>query len=86
VADLTAQWRLGDVQLFRGLPEIEVFRDSDEISNVTQFHAEDSIPVGVHSRITFRPDTQHPAGENPEKPPHMTAKDGKPSDKRRRTR
>ena len=38
LADLTAQWRLRDVQLLRGFPEVEVFRDGDEVANVTQFH------------------------------------------------
>ena len=36
--DLTAQRWLRNVQLLRSLPEIEVFRNGDEVSNVTQFH------------------------------------------------
>ena len=35
VTDLTAQGWLRDVQLLSGFSEVEVFRDGDEISNVT---------------------------------------------------
>jgi hypothetical protein len=38
LTDLTTQRRLRDVQLLSSLREVEVFRDGDEVSNVTQFH------------------------------------------------
>jgi hypothetical protein len=36
--DLPAQRWLGNVQLLRGLAEIEVFRDGEKVTDVTQFH------------------------------------------------
>jgi hypothetical protein len=38
LADLTAQGWLRDVELLRGLTEVEVFRDGNEVANVTEFH------------------------------------------------
>jgi hypothetical protein len=38
MANLAAQRRLCDMQLFSGLREVEVFRDGDEVPNVTQLH------------------------------------------------
>jgi len=38
LANLPAQRRLRDMQLLRGLPEVKVLGNSNEVSDVTQFH------------------------------------------------
>ena len=50
LADLTAQRRLCDVQLLRGLAKVKVFGDGQEVANVTQFHGPYSIPLEYYSR------------------------------------
>jgi hypothetical protein len=50
LTDLTAQRRLGDVQLLRGPAKVEVFGDGKEIANVTQFHG----PVFYTRRVLLR--------------------------------
>ena len=42
------------MQMLRGFPEVEVFRDGDEVANVTQFHGRYSIPAEQGARKLFR--------------------------------
>jgi hypothetical protein len=43
---LPAQWRLRDVQPLRGLAKIQVLRDRNEVSNVTEFHRQAFYTAG----------------------------------------
>lgn len=43
------------MQVLRGLAEVEVFGDSDEVSKVTQFCGTYSISARSYSRVLFDP-------------------------------
>lgn len=47
LADLPTERRLRDVELLGSFAEVEVFRDSNEIADVTKFHGGHSIPRGA---------------------------------------
>jgi len=64
LANLAAQGRLSDVELLGGLAKVEDFGDRDEVANVTEFHAGDSIPMREMQRNCQAKEKRLSIGDN----------------------